>query len=63
MSSTEDAFDGVGGPRGLFPTDLPWTPEAGFVTERPPAQIEDAVARALKKTQQRAATPPEPSSG
>ena len=42
MTAGEDSFDGVGGPRGLFPTDLPWTPQAGFVVDRPPAQIDDA---------------------
>ena len=49
MTADYDSFDGVGGPRGLFPTHLPWTPQAGFVVDEPPAQIDDAWTRALAK--------------
>lgn len=45
------AFDGVDGPLGIFPTEVPWTPEAGFIADRPPAQIDDPLTRALAKTQ------------
>ena len=58
MTSGEDSFDGVGGPRGLFPTDLPWTPQAGFVVDRPPAQIDDAWVRTLARIRQDATPAP-----
>lgn len=56
MTAGEDSFDGVGGPRGLVPSDLPWTPQAGFVVDQPPAQIDDAWMRTLARIQ-RDATP------
>ena len=49
VSVPDDAFDGVDAPRGLFPDELPWTPESGYVVDQPPALIDDALARALAK--------------
>jgi hypothetical protein len=34
----------------MFPTEVPWTPEAGFVVDRPPVQLDNPLARALAKT-------------
>lgn len=44
------AFDGVDGQFSMFPTDFPWTEEAGFVVEQPPVQLGDALTRARAKT-------------
>ncbi len=44
------AFDGVDGQFAMFPTEFPWTDEAGFIAESPPAQIGDALTRAMEKT-------------
>ncbi|MDN5572172.1 MAG: hypothetical protein L0G22_13120 [Propionibacteriaceae bacterium] len=46
MMTVEGNLDAAGGPIGMFP-DRPWTPEAGFEVERPPAQLDDPVARTL----------------
>ncbi|MGC4154092.1 MAG: hypothetical protein QM628_13585 [Propionicimonas sp.] len=50
MTVAGGAFEGADGPLGMFPTEVPWTPEAGFVVDRPPVQLDNPLARALAKT-------------
>ena len=48
--TVDGVHQGMDGRIELFPVNAPWTPEAGFVVEQPPAQLDDALARAVAKT-------------
>mgnify|MGYP001156540239 CR=1 FL=1 len=50
MTSVDGVFDGADGVRGIFPSHAPWQPEAGFVVEQPPAQLDDVWTRTVAKT-------------
>ena len=60
MTVGNGAFEGADGPVGMFRTEMPWTPEAGLIVDRPPAQIDDALTRAVARTQPVTAPPSEP---
>lgn len=63
MTVGNSAFEGADGPLGMFPTEMPWTPEAGFIVDRPPAQIDDALTRALTRTSASKPRDPRPADG
>lgn len=48
--TVDGVHQGMDGRVEFFPVETPWTSEAGFVVEQPPAQLDDALARAVAKT-------------